>query len=105
MVHHGPVSSLQTAELDYDAACRTTPGVTRADVDLDLLRLDLIASACAETARKAWREYRATSDPGSRREFQVSELARQFTDAVADSLGFSREAAVVLDELTKAQFA
>jgi hypothetical protein len=104
MVHYALVSPLQAAELDYDATCRTTPGVTRSEVDLDLLRLDLIAGACAETARKAWREYRATCDPGSRREFEVSELARQFTDAVADSLGFSREAAVVLDELTKAQF-
>ena len=99
------MSPLHTAELDYETACRATPGVRRADVDLDLMRLSLIAAACADTARKAWREYRATSDPGERREFDVAQLSRQFTDAVADSLGFSREAAVVLDELAKAEFA
>jgi hypothetical protein len=98
------MSSLQAAELDYDAACRTVPGVTSADVDLDLMRLDLIAGACAETARKAWREYRSTSDPGQRREFQLRELARQLADVVSQTLGVSREAAVVLDELAKAQF-
>jgi hypothetical protein len=103
-MHHPLMSPLQAAELDYDAACRAVAGVTRTEVDLDLMRLDLIASACAETARKAWREYRATSDRGSRREFQVSDLARQLTDTVALTLGVSREAAIVLDELAKAQF-
>lgn len=98
------MSPLHAAELDYEAVCRETPGVGRADVDLDLARLGLIAGACAETARKAWREYRATSDPGTRTEFDLGFLARQFTDAVAETLGFSREAARVLDELAKAEF-
>ena len=31
-------------------------------------------------------------------------MARQFTDTIAESLGMSREAAVVLDELAKAEF-
>jgi hypothetical protein len=99
------MSPLHAAELEYEAICRATPGVSRAEVDLDLLRLGLIASTCADAARKAWREYRATSDPGQRREFELAQLARQFTDAVADSLGFSQEAAVVLDEMAKAEFA
>jgi hypothetical protein len=98
------MSPLHAAELEYEAICRATPGVGSADVDLDLLRLGLIAATCADAARKAWREYRATGDPGERREFDLPQLARQFTDAVADSLGFTREAAIVLDEMTKAEF-
>src|SRR3954470_22556789 len=98
------MSPLHAAELEYEAICRATPGVSRTEVDLDLLRLGLIASTCAEAARKSWREYRATSDPGERREFELVQLARQFTDAVADSLGFTREAALVLDEMAKAEF-
>src|SRR5690349_17685097 len=99
------MSPLHAAELEYEAICRATQGIRGADVDLDLMRLGLIAAACADTARKAWREYRATSDPGERREFDVAQLSRQFTDAVADTLGFSREAAIVLDEMAKAEFA
>ncbi|HET9159150.1 MAG TPA: hypothetical protein VFN88_00930 [Caulobacteraceae bacterium] len=99
------MSPLHSAELNYEALCRETPGVTRSDVDLDLQRLELIASACADTVRKAWREYRSTSDPGSRCEFDLQALTRQFTDAVAQNLGFSAEAAVVLDEMAKSQFA
>jgi hypothetical protein len=99
------MTSLHVAERDYEAACRQTPGVSRQDVDLDLMRLGLIAAACADTAKKAWREYRATCDLGACREFDLQILARQFTDAIAESLGMSREAAVVLDELAKAEFA
>ena len=98
------MSPLHAAELDYETLCSQTPGVTRGDVDLDLMRLELIAAACAETARKAWREYRTTGDPGQRREFDCSLLARRLTDAVADTIGFTREAAAVLDEMTKARF-
>ena len=98
------MSPLHAAELEYEAICRTTPGVGSADVDLDLMRLGLIAATCADAARKAWREYRATGDPGERREFELAQLARQFTDAVSDSLGFTREAALVLDEMAKAEF-
>jgi hypothetical protein len=98
------MSPLHAAELDYEAACRAVPGVTREDVELDLQRLRLISSACAETARKAWREYRATCDLGQRREFELSTLVRQFTDALAETLGFSREAASLLDEMAKAEF-
>ena len=98
------MSPLHDAELEYERICRQTPGVAGPDVDLDLMRLSLIAGACAETARKAWREYRATHDPGARPEFELDFLARQFTDAVAETLGFSREAAKVLDELAKAEF-
>lgn len=99
------MSVLHDAELEYERVCRLTPGVAGADVDLDLMRLGSIATACAETARKAWREYRSTNDPGARPEFELSFLARQFTDAVAETLGFSREAARVLDEMTRAEFA
>lgn len=98
------MSPLHAAQLDYETLCTGTPGVTRADVDLDLIRLELIAGACAETAQKAWREYRATGDPGQRREFDCALLARRLTDAIADTIGFTREAALVLDEMTKAQF-
>lgn len=98
------MSPLHAAELDYEALCRETPGITRGDVDLDLMRLSLIAQSCAETARKAWREYRATHDPGARPEFDLASLAHQFTDAVADVFALSREAAVVLDELAKEEF-
>lgn len=99
------MTPLHAAEMDYETACRRTPGVSRSDVDLDLMRLGLIAAACADTARKAWREYRATSDAGVRKAFELDLLARQFSDAVAETLGFSREAAAVLDEMTKAEFA
>jgi hypothetical protein len=68
------------------------------------MRLGLIAAACADTARKAWREYRVTNDPGSRAPFELALLAQRMTDAVSEGLGFSREAAVVLDELAKAEF-
>ena len=98
------MSPLHAAELDYESLCSRTPGVTRGDVDLDLMRLELIAGACAETAQKAWREYRATGDPGQRREFDCGLLARRLTDAIADTIGFTREAALVLDEMTKARF-
>jgi hypothetical protein len=98
------MSPLHRAELDYEAATRAVPGVTRADVELDLSRLQLIAGACADTARKAWREYRATSDRSARLECEVAQLARQFTDAVSASFGLSREAALVLDELALTEF-
>ena len=98
------MSPLHAAELDYETLCTSTPGVTRGDVDLDLMRLELIAAACAETAQKAWREYRATGDPGDRREFDCALLARRLTDTVADTIGFTREAALVLDEMAKARF-
>lgn len=100
-----PQSPLHAAELDYEAACRRTPGVTRDDVDLDLMRLGLVAAACAETARKAWRECRATGAGAQVGEFDLALLARQFTDAVSDTLGLTREAAIVLDELAKTEFA
>jgi hypothetical protein len=98
------MSPLHAAELDYEGLCTRTPGVTRDDVDLDLMRLELIAQSCAETAQKAWREYRATGDPGERRAFDCGLLARRLTDAVAETIGFTREAALVLDEMTKARF-
>lgn len=98
------MSALHAAERDYEAICRTTPGITGSDVDLDLLRLQLIAAACAAVAHKAWQQYRATSDPGSRPEFDVGRLARNLTDTVADTLGFSREAAILLDEMAKVEF-
>ena len=103
-MHYGAMSPLHSAELEYECLCRATPGVTRSDVDLDLQRLESIAASCADTARKAWREYRSTSDPGNRREFELEGLARQFTDAVAQTLGFSAEAARVLDEMARALF-
>lgn len=95
---------LHAAELDYEAGRRRTPGVTEDEVELDLMRFGLIAASAAETARKAWREYRSTNDGGSRREFDLARVARGITDVLAEGLGLSREAAVVLDEMTAAEF-
>jgi hypothetical protein len=99
------MSPLHAAELDYEALCRRAPGVTRADVDTDLMRLELIAASVAETARKAWRECRAMNDVGPRPEFELAAVARQIADVIAANLGLSREAALVLDERAKGAFA
>ena len=99
------MSPLHAAELDYEALCRRAAGVTRADVDTDLMRLELIAASAADTARRAWRECRAMNDVGPLPEFDLAAVARQITDVIAENLGLSREAAQVLDEHAKGAFA
>lgn len=98
------MSPLHEAELDYEVLCLGTPGVSRAEVDLDLMRFGLIATACAEATRKTWREYRSTHDPSSRTEVNIEQLALQVVEVLYNGLGMTQEAAKVLDEMVKAEF-
>lgn len=100
---HAPLtrSPVHEAERDYAALICQTPGVLQHDADLDIMRFAGIADGCVQLARKAWREYRATSDEGSRCEFDITIVARMLGDVLADQFGLSSEAASLLDQQIK----
>jgi hypothetical protein len=89
-------SPLQTAERDYSNLVCQTPGVRQIDATCDLLSLASTADRIVELARKAWTN-RPTSDVSSAIEYVPALVAQRLGEVIAEELGLSREAAVVLD--------
>jgi hypothetical protein len=89
-------SPLHEAERDYSNLVCSVPGVRQIDATCDILSLASAADRIVELARKAWSN-RPTSDVSSCVEYVPALVAQRLGEVIAEELGLSREAAVVLD--------
>lgn len=88
-----PKETLLSAQRDFEAAQRLTPGVTQAEVNDDLQSFELLAMRSVRLARDGIRFTKSSWNPSE----SLSDIARQIGDVLASGLGLSREAACVLD--------